>query len=1739
MSIRWDVAVTASAARARTVGHAPARRDDHAVDRGVNVLGPIELIVEGAVVEFTSPRLRQLLALLVVHANAVVSTDRLIDVMWPDDSEAQAVRTLRTNVWRLRNLLGPDADTTLLTRQGGYVLALSADDHDAERFEALAADGSAALTRGDASLALESLEAALELWRGRAFEGYENEDWARPAAVRLEDIRVSTAEQRVAALLLLGRTDDAIAEAARIVSEHPLRERARALHMRALYRGQRQAEALRAYAEFRSTLAEELGVEPSPELRQLERAILDHDLAAVGGVTPVTVARGYELSEAIATTPTTVTYRATAPRSAEQVWLTVVDQAVACDPTYVRTFEGEAQRMRAVAHEHLIAVTDCWRDAAGAYFVTPPTPDANPFNGAPVDTASFVSIVGQVTSAVQHLHLNGMAHGQLDAATIRVDRSGQVTIRPGGLAGGMRGAPTSVDQRGVAMWLASIAPADLGPNAREVIELGAARNTDEQFDSVQAFGEALVNALTGGSDGPAESSLVERNPYVGLRSFQESDADVFFGRDRLVKAMLARLTEQGVEGRLVAVIGASGSGKSSVVHAGLVSALREGGVEDSVEWFIARMTPGEDPFATCRSALDAVATRPLEGFDDERTQGGDVLGRCAAAALPADSTLLLIIDQFEELFSSSVSPDDRSEFVDMITAAVAATTGNVRVVLTLRADFYDRPLQYPRFGQLLQRCHMVATAPIDDDLVAAIEGPAELVGLEFESGLVRVLVLDFERNSSLPLLQHALVELCDRRDSNRLTVSAYEAMGGIEGGLARRAEAVYAEGPSNQRALVRRLFTRLVTVGEGRGDTRRRVQRRELDGLTGSSTAVDSVLERFGAARLLTFDRDPQSRQPTVEIAHEALIATWDRLGAWIDEDRDGLLLIRHVGTAAQSWEDSGRDDGELYRGARLESVAAWAAAHPGALGSVESEFVASSEALAAQESAERAARAAEQHRQHRRLRRLTVAACCAAVLALMAGSIAMIQSGRADDRCEDARESEADARDQAALAAEQRAVAVDAREVADVARDEAEIARAASDVDRLVAQAAADAERIPARALLLAAAAYDLSPSPTTAGAMQSAIVAQPDGFIGFIPSEGETSHVKIGSSVIVRHTSKSVEIIDRQSRAITAVIPDPTENTRLALSADERVVALAGPTVRVFGVADGSLVAELDRAVVAIDVDFDPTDQSRLAIGYDDGTAEIVQWESGVVEATVAAQGDMVRVVAFSPDGRFVATATGSRESAVRIWDATTGLPTSANLGNPGTALYHADLAFDRGGTRLASVDRGGTGRVWSVPDGAPLARTERTYGVESLYSLEFESDDVIVASGPSGVLRRWSSVDGADLGSIEPHAGLVASIALDPARETLLVGGNEQLALFELSGDTPGHSVDPFPAAVAALVPAGGVVISSISADGERVALITGGEVFVWDRAASTSAARSVPAAAAGVALNATLSPDGSLLVVPYLDYARGVTEIVVFDAATISVIDRLASPRGPIVAVSPDNRMMAISDISYPRAPKLDLHDLKTGERTSIVDDLDAVTQDVDPLMGAWVTSLSFSPDSRRFAAANHRGAGMIWDTTTMEPVGDPLGRGGGDALDLEFDVSGDVIAVTSTANDISLLDVESREPIAPRMQSPSGLSVGLAMSPDGTMLLSGGSDGIQLWDVAGGTSIGRPYPVPTPLGPPMQWLDDGFFAVVTDRGVEMWTTDPHDWRAHVCELAGRSLSDDEWAQFGTDAATPRC
>ena len=242
-------------------------------------------------------------------------------------------------------------------------------------------------------------------------------------------------------------------------------------------------------------------------------------------------------------------------------------------------------------------------------------------------------------------------------------------------------------------------------------------------------------------------------------------------------------------------------------------------------------------------------------------------------------------------------------FLSLLIEAASDPHSRVRVVLTLRADFYDRPLRYPGLSELLEDGH-VAVHPLGvDDLRRAIVGPAEGAGLELEEGLVAALVADVRgQPGALPLLQYALTELAERPDGITLTREAYGDIGGISGALAQRAEELYTDLGEAERSAARTLFTRLVSLGEETEDTRRRILRTEVDALGAAPGATGEVIKTYGGHRLLSFDREPVGLSPTVEIAHEALLREWPRLRGWIDEDRDGLRLLRHVSESASAW---------------------------------------------------------------------------------------------------------------------------------------------------------------------------------------------------------------------------------------------------------------------------------------------------------------------------------------------------------------------------------------------------------------------------------------------------------------------------------------------------------------------------------------------------------------------------------------------------------------------------------------------------------------------------------------------------------------------------------------------------------------------------------------------------------------------------------------------------------------------
>jgi basic membrane lipoprotein Med (substrate-binding protein (PBP1-ABC) superfamily)/DNA-binding SARP family transcriptional activator len=412
-----------------------------------------------------------------------------------------------------------------------------------------------------------------------------------------------------------------------------------------------------------------------------------------------------------------------------------------------------------------------------------------------------------------------------------------------------------------------------------------------------------------------------RNPYKGLRPFGEEDAEDFFGRHLLVEELLAALAGGR---RLVAVVGPSGCGKSSVVSAGLIPALRTGAVPGSEGWRVAQMLPGRHPFEELEAALLRAAPIAPDGLHELFEGGTTALVRAAPRILPPSGRLLLVIDQFEELFGLADDPD-RLRFLQNVVAAVTDAHDQVRILLTLRADFYDRPLVHPEFGRVFVPGVVSVLPMTPEELGTAVVGPAQRVGVEVEPALLAELVADTaDQPGALPLLQYALTELFERRTGPVLRLADYRAVGGLPGALSRRAEELHGRLDEDGRQITRQVLLRLVNLGQGAKDSRRRAPLRELTALGVDPVALSGVLEEFGRHRLLSFDRDPLTGDATVEVAHEALLWQWERLAGWIDVYRSDLRRRDALLHAVDEWEASGRNPDYLLGGSRLDEFDTW-----------------------------------------------------------------------------------------------------------------------------------------------------------------------------------------------------------------------------------------------------------------------------------------------------------------------------------------------------------------------------------------------------------------------------------------------------------------------------------------------------------------------------------------------------------------------------------------------------------------------------------------------------------------------------------------------------------------------------------------------------------------------------------------------------------------------------------------------
>jgi WD40 repeat protein len=1233
-----------------------------------------------------------------------------------------------------------------------------------------------------------------------------------------------------------------------------------------------------------------------------------------------------------------------------------------------------------------------------------------------------------------------------------------------------------------------------------------------QQERVAAPLPTTVAAVEGEEELPPADVLC---PYKGLAAFEPEDAEFFFGREELVAGLTARLAGT----RFLAVVGPSGSGKSSVVRAGLLPAIWQGALPGSRHWQTLVLTPGAHPLEEL-----AVRISLLSGF----TPGAllkdlEVDYRCLHLAVkglladqPDEVQLLLVVDQFEEIFALCHDEGERRQFIDALLCAVEAEASRTVVVPTIRADFFGRCADYPDLAARMQ--DSVLVGPLgEEELRQAIERPAALVGLRLEPGLGEIIMNDVAQEpGALPLLSHALLETWERRRGYTLTLAGYAESGGVAGAIAQTADTVLGQLSAEEQAIARGIFLRLTEFGEeGTQDTRRRVAPAELVRTPGEAPAVEAVLKTLADARLITTGGGPVLSMPsseakgvseaTVEVAHEALIREWPTLRDWLEEDREGLRVHRHLTEAAAEWARLERDPGELYRGARLAMAGEWAEAHRDETNPLEREFLAASLELARRREAEREAqrqreleaerqRAEEQARNTRRLLWLVAAL---AVVFLLAVGAALFARGQ---------QQQAQVREAEALAAQatvvQQSDLITSRHLAAQAMDHLNGDQLALDLALLLGIEAVRAEdRAEARSSLLTALQY----SPHLAAFLH--------GHPGIVTSvamspDGRTLAAGSGDGTITLwDTARRAlrgEPLSGHKDLVTSVAIRPDGQTLASGSRDMTVILWDMAT----GQPLGQPLAGHEDWVTG--VAFSPDGQTLASASYDK-TVMLWDLETGrAIGQPLAGHDDWVISVAFSPDGRTLAS--GSRDTTIRLWDVETGQvrgkPLDGHLG------WVQSLAFRPDGRVLASGSQDGTVRLWDVVSGGPL-EPPLTGHEGPVESVAFDPAGQRLASGGhDGTIRLWDAVTGAALDlPLRAHDGWVAGVAFGPNGKTLASGGRDgRLALWDLDSagvrrqTLSGH--DDWVWAVA------------FGPDGETLASGSiDGAIRRWD---VTSGGSIEPALQAGAVSSLAFSPDGSVLATGTRDGT-----ITLWDLAGGQRLGELFTGHDNLVtalAFSPDGKMLAAPD----DGGIVKLWNLESGQPVG------------QPLMahGGAVYGLAFSPDGAKLASGGEDKLVIKWDLVASasgaggEPLGQPLIGHAAPVNTLAFSPDGSILATGGEDGAIVLWDSAGAEPLAPPLSGLGDVEA-VAFSPDGQTLAAGGTDKtVLLWDVASGQRLGQP------LSGHSDWVnalafspDGGMLASGSnDRTVILWEVGLETWQARACDLANRSLTAAEWKGY---------
>lgn len=1201
-------------------------------------------------------------------------------------------------------------------------------------------------------------------------------------------------------------------------------------------------------------------------------------------------------------------------------------------------------------------------------------------------------------------------------------------------------------------------------------------------------------------------------PYRGLASYRQEHARWFFGRQRSTESLVAQLRAVEKSGGLVMLVGASGAGKSSLLNAGLVPALRDGalGGESAGAGSVVQFVPGGDPLAelvrripelsdvvasagpdrptdadeqdgTAQEPDDADAREPCAGFVHAAREAVAAWARREA---PDTAPAVLIVDQFEEIFTLCPDESDRRTFVQLLQAACTpADPGDpppVLVVLGIRADFYEQCLAHPELADALQHRHMVLGPLTTTELREAVTGPAKAVGLELEPGLAELIVREVSADGprgthdagALPLLSHALLATWQRRKGGRLTVAGYRAAGGIQGAVAATAERAWSGLDPAARTAARLLLLRLVRLGEDTQTTRRRGTRRQLAAESTNPGKTEESLEALVRARLVTLDAE------TVEITHEALLHAWPRLRDWIDEDRQGNLLRQRLEEDGQAWDASNRDSSLLYRGSRLEQARGWARSAGDTFltrGAVE--FLAASV----------------------RLRRRTVWILRSAVAALVA--LAMLAVGAA------------------VVAWQQRNDAMFAQVLAEADRFQYTDPSLSAQLDLVAHRLRPDDEDTTSRLISIVNAPL-ATPLRGHTGAVYLTSFS-PDGRLLATASYDRTVRLwdvtdrdrprPLGKPLTGHRSWVSSAVFSPDGRTLASAADDGTvrlwDVTRpsrprpigapltghegtiylVAFSPDGRSLASVSEdrTVRLWNVADPrrpkplATLAGADAAVRS--VAFSP-DGDTLAAGGDDDTIRL--WDVAAPGrpkrlSTLTGHTDLVHSVAFSPDGRTLAS--GSADDTIRLWnvaDPHHGRQLGAPLTGHTGPIW--SVAFNPDGNTLAAASADSTASLWNVSDPAyPSQVGEPLAGASGeMYALGFSPDGRTLATGSGDSKVRLWSVPTSDMigrsGAFRPDGKVLATAARDGSVRLWNVAKPARPVLLN-APFMPGD---------------GGQRSLVFSPDGRTLAVLTGSrEVHLWNIG---DPARPVP-----------LGPPLTLR-----------TRFMGPDALAFS-------PDGRTLATAYDDRTIRLWNVAGP-SRVVPLGEPVTGHT-------------------GYINSLDFSPDGRTLASGSADSTVRLWDVAAPDHPKALARLTGhtGPVNALDFTPDGHTLASGSDDDTVRLWDITDRR-AASLLGSPltghTEAVVSLTFSKGGRYLASGGNDNtVRLWNVStpsDASAIGQAMSPNAKTGNFLSFSPTSHMLGVssgTDT-VRLWNLDVDQAISRVCSTTRGVLTRDKWHEY---------